>query len=388
MHHSTHENNTVLSEMMQLIIENGESGMLEAMKVLFNEAMKIERNHSLNANPYERNENRLGYANGYKPKTVNTRLGSMRVDIPQVRGDVEFYPSSLEKGLRSERALMAAMAESYIQGTSTRKVTKLLEKMCGLSVSKSQVSRVVAELDESLEKWRNRPLGNYSYLLVDARYEKIRTDGAVRDCALLIAYGIDESGKRSVLGTSVALSEAEVHWRDFFLSLTARGLHGLKMITSDSHAGLKAALKTVFVSIPWQRCQFHLQQNAGAYVPKKAMRAEVAQDIRDVFDAPSKFEAERLLKIACLKYEKIASHLSEWMESALPEGFSVFDLDRSCWTKLRTTNMIERQNREILRRTRTVSIFPNEASLLRLASAILMELDETWMATKRIYLSV
>ncbi|EDM25707.1 transposase [Lentisphaera araneosa HTCC2155] len=297
MHHSTQENSSVLLEMIQQVTENGESGILEAMRVLLNEAMKVERSNSLEADPYERNESRLGYANGYKNKTVNTRLGAMKLNIPQVRGEIDFYPSSLEKGLRSERALMTAMAESYIQGTSTRKVTKLLEKMCGLSVSKSQVSRVVTELDESLEKWRNRPLGKYSYLLVDARYEKVRVDKTVRDCALLIAYGIDESGKRSVLGTSVSLSEAEVHWRNFFLSLNARGLHGLKMITSDSHSGLKAALKTVFGSIPWQRCQFHLQQNAGAYVPKKAMRSEVAQDIRDIFNAPSKLEAERLLKL-------------------------------------------------------------------------------------------
>ena len=195
--------------MMQLINENGENGMLEAMQVLFNASMKIERNHSLNADLYERKEDRLGYGNSYKVKTVNTRLVPMRVDVPQVWGDVEFYPSSLEKSLRSERALMSAIAESYIQGTSTRKVTKLLEKMCGLSVTKSQVSRVVIELDESLEKWRNRPLGKYSYLLVDARYEKVRVDGAVRDCALLISYGIDELGKRSVLGTSVSLIETQ-----------------------------------------------------------------------------------------------------------------------------------------------------------------------------------
>ena len=312
----------------------------------------------------------------------------MQVQIPQVRGDVDFYPSALEKGLRSERALKAALAECYLQGTSTRKVTKILEKMCGLSVSKSQVSRVTAELDESLEKWRNRPLGKISYLLVDARYESVRIDGAVRDVALLIAYGIDEVGKRRVLGTSVSLSEAEVHWRDFFLSLTARGLHGLKMISSDAHVGLRAAIKTVFSGVAWQRCQFHLQQNASSYVPKKSMRPEVAQDIRDIFNAPSKEEAERLLKLACDKYEGKASELSKWMEIALPEGFSVFDLERSHWTKLRTTNMIERQNRELYRRTRVVSIFPNEDSLLRLASAILMELDETWVASKRTYLSV
>ena len=388
MRHSTQENTTFLDEIVQAIQEDGTEGMLQAMKILFNETMKIERNHSLAAGPYERNENRLGYANGFKPKTVNTRLGAMEVNIPQVRGDVDFYPSSLEKGLRSERALTAAIAESYLQGTSTRKVTKILEKMCGLSVSKSQVSRAVVALDESLEKWRNRPIGKILYLLVDARYEKVRVDGSVRDCALLIAYGIDGNGRRSVLGTSVSLSEAEVHWRDFFLSLTARGMHGLKMITSDSHSGLKAALKTVLGSIPWQRCQFHLQQNAAAYVPKKSMRAEVHQDIKDIFNASSKIEPERLLKLACSKYEEKASALSEWMETALPQGFSVFDLERSCWTKLRTTNMVERQNREIYRRTRIVSIFPNEDSLLRLASAILMELDETWIVESKIYLSV
>ncbi|EDM25277.1 transposase [Lentisphaera araneosa HTCC2155] len=186
MHHSTQENSSVLLEMIQQVTENGESGMLEAMRVLLNEAMKVERSNSLEADPYERNESRLGYANGYKNKTVNTRLGAMKLNIPQVRGEIDFYPSSLEKGLRSERALMTAMAESYIQGTSTRKVTKLLEKMCGLSVSKSQVSRVVTELDESLEKWRNRPLGKYSYLLVDARYEKVRVDKTVRDVLYLL----------------------------------------------------------------------------------------------------------------------------------------------------------------------------------------------------------
>lgn len=387
MHHPTSED-TDLTSMLQLIIDDRESGMKEVMQVLLNEAMKLERSQVLNAKPYERSDSRLGYANGFKPKTFNTRVGAFEVNIPQVRGGIDFYPSSLEKGLRSERALLAAIAESYLQGTSTRKVTKILEEICGLSVSSSQVSRVVSELDESLEAWRNRPLGKMSYLLVDARYEKVRVDNTVRECALLIAYGIDESGKRSVLGTSVSLSEAELHWREFLLSLTTRGLHGLKMITSDSHTGLKAALTTVFGSIPWQRCQFHLQQNANAYIPKKSMKQEVAQDIRDIFNAPSKDDANRLLKLTCEKYEESASKLSEWMESALPEGFTVFGLERNHWTKLRTTNMIERQNREILRRTRTVSIFPNKDSLLRLASAILMEIDENWISMKRTYLSV
>ncbi len=222
---------------------------------------------------------------------------------------------------------------------------------------------------------------------MDARYEKVRQDGVVRSCAVLIATGIMDDGKRTVLGVSVSLSEAEVHWREFLLSLKSRGMHGVRLITSDDHTGLKAALNSVYPSIPWQRCQVHLQRNATAYVPKVAMREEVARDIRTIFNAPDKAEAERFLEIAVEKYSKTASKLSGWLEQNIPEGLTVFSLPDNQRKRLRSTNMVERLNREIKRRTRVASLFPNEASLLRLVTAILVETSEEWETGKR-YLSV
>jgi transposase-like protein len=293
----------------------------------------------------------------------------------------------LDKGLRSERALKLAMAEMYVQGVSTRKVSAILEKMCGLEVSSTQVSNAAKLLDEELEKWRNRPIGRILFLQLDARYEKVRQDGQVRSCAVLIATGVMEDGRRTVLGTSVSLSEAEIHWREFLLSLKSRGIYGLKLITSDDHAGLKAARESVFSNVPWQRCQVHLQRNATAYIPKVAMREEVARDIRTIFNAPDLSEAKRFLDKAVEKYKKSASRLSEWLEENIPDGFSVFSLPEPQRKRLRSTNMVERLNREIKRRTRVATLFPNEASLLRLVSSILIETSEEW-ETGRKYITM
>ena len=312
-----------------------------------------------------------------------TRLGQLDLDVPQVRGDVKFYPSALEKGLRSEKALKLTLAEMYVQGVSTRKVTSVLKKLCGLEISSTQVSNASKLLDEELEKWRNRPIGRIRFLQLDARYEKVRQNGTVLSCAVLIATGVMEDGKRTVLGTSVSLSEAEVHWRNFLLDLKKRGLHGVQLITSDDHSGLKSALASVFTSVPWQRCQVHLQRNAVPYVPKMDMRKGVANDIRNIFNAPDKAEAQRLLDFSVEKYKKSASKLSEWMETNIPEGFAVFTLPENQRKKLRSTNMVERLNREIKRRTRVATLFPNEASLLRLVSAILSETSEEWETGKR-----
>ena len=222
---------------------------------------------------------------------------------------MEFYPSALERGQRSERALKLALAEMYVEGVSTRNVTDVLEAMCGTTVSSSEVSRASALLDEELQKWRTRPLGKVPYVVLDARYEKVRIDSAVVSVAVLIASGVDADGHRTILGVSVSMSEAEVHWREFFRSLKQRGLHGVEMITSDDHDGLKAGLKATFPAVPWQRCQVHLQRNAAGYVPKVHMRGEVAQTIREIFTAPDRQEAQRLLDKAVDKYQKSASKL-------------------------------------------------------------------------------
>jgi len=375
---------TLPSEFLSQIAEQGLDILPELIRIVINEAMRVERQRFLGVGPYERSPQRRGHANGYKPKTVATRMGKITFDIPQVRQG-GFYPQSLEKGLRSERALKLALAEMYVQGISTRKVAAITEKLCGFEVSSSQVSQAAKTLDQQLEAWRNRPLGRYRYLYLDAHYEKVRCDGQVRDAAVLKASGVNEEGRREILAISVSLSEAEVHWRTFLQSLVARGLSGVELIISDDHPGLRNARRAVFGGVPWQRCQCHLQRNAQAYVPKQSMKAEVAADIRAVFNAPDRQEAERLLAKAVQKYEKSASHLAQWLEENIPEGLTVFAFPARHRRFIRTTNGLERLHREIRRRSRVVGIFPNEASCLRLVTAIAMEISEDWL-TGRVYL--
>ena len=379
-------NSSNIQEAVTAISERGFDGMGDALRIIFNQAMLIERENYLQAGAYERNENRVDYANGFKPKTLNTRLGALEIAVPQTR-DSAFYPSFLERGIRSERALNISIAEMYVQGVSTRKVTKILESLCGLTVSSTQVSRAGQLLDEEFAKWRARPLGKYKHLILDALYESVRQGGCVLDCAVFIAYGIDYEGKRTVLAVSTGLSEAEVHWRGFLESLIARGLHAVQSITSDAHAGLKAALKATFPGVLWQRCQFHLQQNAQAYVPKKEMKTQVAEDIRNIFNAPNRAEADRLLKLTQEKYIKIAPALSEWMETSIPESLAIFHFEARQRKRLRTSNMAERVNKEIRRRTRVVTIFPSVESCLRLITGVLVEIDEAW-GSGRVYLSM
>ena len=220
---------------------------------------------------------------------------------------------------------------------------------------------------------------------MDAQYEKVRQGGQVLDAAVLIACGVDAAGNRDVLGCSVSLSEAEVHWRVFISELKDRGLHGLELIVSDAHEGLKAARKAVFPSVPWQRCQCHLQQNAGQYVPKMAMRAPVAADIRAIFTAPDQDAAEHLLQKFLIRYQKTAPKLVAWAEEAIPEGFTVFSLPASHRRRPRTTNLVERLNQEIRRRTCVARLFPNEAACLRLVSAVLIEISEDWQTADKRY---
>ncbi len=374
----THQNNYTFAEELA---EKGLDALPEMMRVLINQAMQAERSKYLQADEYERTEDRKGHANGFKPKTVKTRIGEITFAVPQVR-EGGFYPSALEKGLRSERALTITLAEMYIQGVSTRRVKAITEQLCGIEISATQVSRATAQLDEILQEWRERPLGEIVYLYLDARYEKVRVAGQVRDVAVLVATGITPEGERQILGVSVALSEHEAHWRAFLKALKDRGLHGMELIISDDHVGLGAARRAVFGSVPWQRCQFHLQQNAGAYLPKQSMRLEVAAEIRSIFNATNKTRAEEMLKEAIEKYEQSAPRLSKWLEDNLSEGFSVFDFPLEHRRSIRTSNSLERINKEIRRRTRVVGVFPNEASCVRLVSALLMEISEEWQIGK------
>jgi transposase-like protein len=377
-------NKTIPASILEPILNCGLEGLPDAITILVNHAMLIEREHHIGAGPYQRSEQRDGHANGFKPRQLNTRIGTLSLRVPQVRGSEEpFFPSALERGQRSEKALTISIAEMYLQGVSTRRVTTIMEKLCGLEVTSTQVSKAAAQLDEMLEAWRERELEAISHLVLDARYEKIRYNGVVRNCAVLVAVGVrTRDGKRTVLGCSVSLSEAEVHWRKFLSSLKKRGLNLPTSITSDAHEGLKAALAAVFPGGAWQRCQFHLQQNAQAYVPKQSMKEEVASDIRGVFNAANLAEAEQKLAKSVEKYHQSAPELSAWMEGNLPEGFTVFSLPEALRKRLRTSNLMENLNHQIRRRTRVASIFPNTASCLRLVSAILMEISDEWETTK------
>jgi transposase-like protein len=382
----THQNqSSEVAAVVQLLANEGFEGMANAMQILLNEAMKLERSEYLNAKPYQRTDDRRSYANGFKDKTVNSRLGKLELHVPQTR-DSEFYPSALERGERSERAFKLAIAEMYVQGVSTRKVAKITEELCGTEVTSMQVSRAAAMLDEELEAWRNRPLAQVEYLMLDARYEKVRVAGSVRDCAVLVAIGVLPTGQRSVLGVSVSLSEAEVHWRDFLSSLKTRGMQGMKLVISDAHEGLKAARKAVMPNAPWQRCQFHLMQNAMQYIPKLEMRKQVAQDLRNVFNAKDIDDANEELKQFVELYKDTAPNVATWAENNVPEGLTVFQIPKEHRKRMRTTNMLERQNKELKRRTRVATLFPNEASLLRLVTAVLVELSDEWETSNMRYL--
>lgn len=384
---SDRRDNTSYSEVIEILGREGIEGMAEVFKILMNEAMKAERAAVLQAAPYERTEHRQGYANGFKPKTVATRMGEVQMEIPQVRG-LSFYPQSLERGIRSEKALKLAIAEMYVNGVSTRRVTKITQELCGLDISSTQVSRIATMLDEELEKFRSRPLGAYPYVFLDARYEKVRHDGQVIDQALLVAVGVGEDGKREILGVSVRLSEAEAHWRAFLQELKERGLHGIELITSDAHEGLKAARKAVFPAVPWQRCQFHFAQNAQSYVPKRTMREEIAEAVRGIFGCSTKQDAlDEAAKVAA-EYAKSAPEFSSWLLENAEECLQVYAHPEKFRQKLRTVNCLENLNREIKRRTQVARIFPNNASLLRLASAVLVEIHEGWISSKMPYLNI
>ena len=370
-------------EILEALIEEGTEAFRKVLEKLLNVAMGVERSEFLGAEPYERTRQRRGYANGYKDKKIATRVGELQLKIPQVRG-LSFYPQSLEKGCRSEKALKLAVAEMYVMGVSTRKVSEITEQLCGTEISATQVSRVASLLDEELEKFRSRPLlGEYPFVYLDAHYEKVRVDGRVQDLAILKAIGVHACGHREVLGVSARLSEAEVHWRAFLENLASRGLKGVELIVSDDHAGLRAARRAVFPAVPWQRCQFHLSQNAQRFARRNQERRRIAQALRDIFNSPSLEDAEAMLKRKVQAFGETNQALSQWMEENVREGLTVHTFARGLHKRIRTVNALENLNKQIRRRTRVVGIFPHEASALRLISAVMAEIHDEWITGRR-----
>ena len=307
---TTETNDTEILEMMQTLMNEGLEAFPAVMAKMYNLAMQFERELHLGAGKYERTDARRGYANGYKPKTLNTHVGKLALQIPQVRdSETPFYPRSLERGTRCERALKLAVAEMYIKGVSTRKVQAVFDRLCDVNITAEQVSRAMREMDEELDKWRNRPIGSVKVLFADATYHKARVNGVVVSVATFIVAGILEDGHRAILAVDSDLSENEVHWRRVLSNLIKRGMHGVKLLVSDSHDGLRAAREATLNGVPWQRCQMHLQQNAQAYVTKASFKAEVAEDIRSIFRAGSLVEAKRMLDEAVAKYSKCQANL-------------------------------------------------------------------------------
>ena len=380
---------TAVEAVLEHLIEHGPSDLAGVFARAFELAMQIERERFLGAGLYERSPERQGYANGYKPKRIDTPAGTVTVQVPKTAGhDGEpFFPQSLERGRRSVRAVMLAVAEMYIKGVSTREVEAVMREFGIESLSSSQVSRAAKMLDDELEAWRSRPLGECKYLFVDARYEKMRHGGVVRDIAVLSAIGIGPDERRRVLGVSVALSEAEVHWRDFFKSLHARGLRGVEYIVSDDHAGLHAARRAVFGAAKWQRCQFHLAQNAVQHAPTLAIRKRIGKQLRVVWNAEDLPAAESALADLVAFYRGKADKLADWLEKNIPEGLTVFTLPEHHRKRMRTSNPMERAiQQELKRRTVKVRVFPGEDALERLVSAILVEIDEKWASDTKAYI--
>ena len=380
---------TTIHAVMEYLIANGATGMARVLGQLFELAMQVEREQHLKAAHYERTPDRLGYANGYKPKRIDTPAGTVTVQVPKTagHGDDPFYPQSLERGQRSSRAVMLAVAEMYIKGVSTRQAEDVMRAFGIESLSSTQVSRATKLLDEELAAWRNRPLDPMKYLILDARYEKARHDGVVRDVAVLSAIGVGLDERRHVLGLSVALSEAEVHWRAFLENLQARGLRGTTFIVSDDHAGLKAARRAVLGSATWQRCQFHLAQNAVQHGPNNNIKKRIGKQLRAVWNASSFQAAEAELAALVDSYSDKHPDFADWLENNIPQGLAVFTLPDAHQKRMRTSNGIERPiQQELKRRTSKVRVFPSLNSLERLSTAVLVEIDEKWETETKAYI--
>ena len=383
------QQDTTVEALMEHLIEHGPNDMATVFARAFELAMQIERERFLGAGRYERTPGRQGYANGYKPKRIDTPAGTVSVRVPKTadHDGQPFYPQSLERGRRSVRAVMLAVAEMYVKGVSTREAEAVMREFGIESLSSSQVSRAAKLLDDELAAWRNRPLGEIKYLILDARYEKMRHGGIVRDAAVLSAIGIGPDERRRVLGVSVALSEAEVHWRAFLESLQARGLRGVQYIVSDDHAGLRAARRAVFGGATWQRCQFHLAQNAIHHAPNLAVRKRIGAELREIWNAASLAKAETSLAELVTEYRDTAPKLAAWLEENVPEGLTFFTLPKHHRRRMRTSNPMERSvQQELKRRTVKVRVFPNEAALERLVSAVLVEIDDKWAADTKAYI--
>lgn len=369
-------------ELVQRVLLDDPDFLREIVETAIQQLLELEMTEHIGAAPYERSDQRRGRRNGYKPRQLRTRVGTLNLLVPQDR-EGSFSTQVFGQYQRSEKALLLALMEMYVEGVSTRKVKEITESLCGTSFSKSLVSGLATHLDITLRGWRERPLTvRYPYLLVDARYEYVRVEGRVVSQGALIVTGIREDGKREILAVDVADVESEATYYQLFSSLKARGLRGVELITSDDHRGLRAAINRHFQGVSWQRCQVHYSRNLLGMVAKKH-RKSLAEGLRHVWGAPSltwaKQAATELADSWRVSHPKVAAHIDEQIESC----FACFAFPAEHRLKIRSTNGLERLNQEVKRRTRVVRIFPNRESCLRLVTALCMEQSEEWLSGKR-----
>jgi len=359
----------------------GEDGLLKLMQNVVQRVLEEELATFLQAEPHERTDDRTGYRNGYKPRTLTTRLGRMELMVPKDR-EGQFQTELFERYQRSEKALMLSLVEMYVHGVSTRKVKAITEALCGLDISKSQVSKLAKGLDEDIQAWRSRKLvKGYPYLVVDARYERVRINHQVVTQGVLLVVGIGLDGYREILGTWVADSESEASWSEVFKELRARGLKGVRYVVSDDHAGLVKAIGRHFQGALWQRCQVHFVRNLCSLVSKKD-RPRIVEMLREITTAQTYVSARKRMDEAIESLEKIHPKVAKMLEKNGEDILTVYQLP--VWQRrgMKSTNMLERYNQELKRRTRVVRIFPHQESCLRLVTAMAMETSEEWMVRR------
>lgn len=381
----TQINITLEEEILKdLFMGNREKSMTILLEQVINAVLSKQASEQLNAEPYERSEDRLTYRNGYREREITTRVGTLTLRVPKFR-DGTFSTELFNSYQRSEKALILSMMEMVVQGVSTRKVGEITETLCGTNFSKSTVSALCKELDPIVGSFRTRPLnGHYPFLIVDAIYMRARENHAVRAKGLLIATGVNRDGCREVLGFTVADGESEISWSEFFEDLKARGLKDVDHITSDNHGGLRNAIKKHFSTAVWQRCQTHFSKNMLDKTPKK-LQPEMKQALNDMYNAPDIEEAKLRKTQIMEKFEKTAPKAVCLLDESFEDVMAVFNLPEKYRKRLRTSNSIERLNEELRRRERVIRIFPNEDSLVRLMGAILIEQHEKWSSGKKYF---
>ena len=352
------------------------------MREVVQQVLEAEMDETLGAHKSERTGERVGYRSGYYNRALITRVGKLELRVPQDRQG-RFRTEVFERYQRSEKALVGALAEMYVQGVSTRKVKAITEELCGHEFSASTISRVNQTLDGELEKFSQRKLEEaYPYLILDARYEKVREDGAIRSRAVLVAIGINWEGRRNVLAVDLANRESHSSWKDFLLALRERGLREVECVVSDDHAGLKKAIQEVLTEAAWQRCYVHFLRNALDYLPRKA-DDDCLMELRWMYDRRTLEEARRDLAAWLGKWSGRYPKLCDWVESNIEETFTFYRLPQQHHKNLKSTNMLERLNEELKRRTLVVRIFPNADSCLRLVRALAAEIHENWIEAMR-----